>query len=86
MNNQKLTSPILWVAILGAIKIVLDTVGITIIDNQKVDALANGIAAAIAVVGIIIDHGYRRPVEAPTPEPQPIVPEPVASELQQLNQ
>lgn len=57
MKNQKLTSPLFWAAILGAIKIVLDTIGIQVIDNQKVDALANGIAATVAIIGIFVDHG-----------------------------
>lgn len=71
--NQKLTSPVLWVAILSAIKLVLEAAGISLLDNQKVDAIANGIAAAIAVVGIIVDHGNRKAV-APV---QPVVVAPV---------
>ena len=65
MNNQKLTSPLFWAAIIGAVKIVLDTVGIQIIDNTKVDALANGIAAAVAIAGVFVDHGVSvKPVTA----------------------
>jgi uncharacterized membrane protein len=65
MTNQKLTSPLFWVAIIGAIKIVLDTVGIQVIDNQKMDALANGLAAAAVLVGVFVDHGATvKPVTA----------------------
>ena len=65
MTNQKLTSPLFWIAIIGAIKIVLDTVGIQVIDNQKMDALANGLAAAAVLVGVFVDHGATvKPVTA----------------------
>ncbi|MDP4158153.1 MAG: hypothetical protein Q8911_00110 [Bacillota bacterium] len=65
MTNQKLTSPLFWTAIIGAVKIVLDTVGIQVIDNQKVDALANGLAAAAVLIGVVVDHGAKvEPVTA----------------------
>ena len=57
--NPKFQSPLFWAAILGAIKIVLDTVGIQIIDNQKIDALSNGISAAVVLVGVFVDHGAK---------------------------
>lgn len=55
--NKKLQSPLFWAAIIGAVKIVLDTVGIQIIDDQKIDALSNGFAAAAVLVGVVVDHG-----------------------------
>lgn len=55
--DQRLTSPLFWTAIIGAIKIVLDTIGIPVIDNQKMDALANGLAAAVVIIGVFINHG-----------------------------
>lgn len=65
MSNQKFTSPLFWTAIIGAIKIVLDTVGIQVIDNQKMDALANGLAAAAVLIGVFVDHGATvKPVTA----------------------
>lgn len=65
MVNQKFTSPLFWAAIIGAVKIVLDTVGIQVIDNQKMDSLANGIAAAVAIAGVFVDHGAKvEPVTA----------------------
>lgn len=65
MTNQKFTSPLFWVAILGAVKIVLDTVGIQVIDNQKIDSLSNGLATAAVLIGVFVDHGATvKPVTA----------------------
>lgn len=75
--NQKLTSPMLWVAILGALKLLLDIAGIQI-PSDKIDAIANGIAATLTTIGIIIDHGNRKAVQpvvaAPVVVPQSDVP------------
>jgi len=55
LMNQKLQSPLLWTAILGALKLLLDVAGIQIPD-ARVNEIANGIAAVLAVVGMWMDH------------------------------
>jgi len=72
--NQKLTSPLLWVAILGALKLLLDAGGIQIPDD-KVNEIANGIAAVLAVVGMWMDHSkvIVEPMPIVVPVIEPIV-------------
>lgn len=69
--NQKLTSPLLWVAILGALKLLLDAGGIQIPDD-KVNEIANGIAAVLAVVGMWMDHS--KVIVEPVPIVVPVEP------------
>lgn len=52
----KLKSVSLWLAILGASKIILDMNGIQI-SNEQINIIANGIASIMTVLGIFLDHG-----------------------------
>lgn len=77
--NEKMTSPLLWTAILGAFKLLLDVVGISI-PGDKIDSIANGIASVLVVIGIIIDHGQKSVlVTVPVPIAVPVVVDPVVT-------
>lgn len=58
--NIKFTSPLFWVSIISALKVVLDTIGIQVVNNQQVDTLANGVAVVFVIIGIFVDHGFRQ--------------------------
>jgi len=75
--NQKLQSPLFWTAILGALKLVLDAAGIQL-PGDKIDSIANGIAAMLAVIGVVVDHGaVKAVVDVPIAvTPIPAVPVP----------
>jgi len=53
---SRLTKPAFYVAILGATKLVTDAFGMTIISDDQVNAIANGIAALATVVGVAIGY------------------------------
>jgi len=46
----------LIIAILGALKLVLEAAGYDIITDQNINDIANGIAALVTVVGVVINH------------------------------
>ena len=52
----------LIIAILGALKLVLNAFGIDIITDQNINDIANGIAAIVTVVGVIISHKKQPPI------------------------
>lgn len=60
---DKFNKPALWVALLGALKLILDSFGISLISDTQVNDIANGIAALVTVAGVIIDHGMQKPTE-----------------------
>lgn len=51
----------LTVAILGAVKLILQAYGVQVINDQQIDAIANGLAAVITVVGVLLTHTKRPP-------------------------
>ena len=53
---EKLRKPTLVVAILGAVKLVTDAFGVTVLDDAQINAIANGVAALATVVGILINR------------------------------
>ena len=46
----------LIIAILGALKLVLNAFGIDIITEQNINDIANGIAAIVTIAGVIMSH------------------------------
>ncbi|MCL6452124.1 MAG: hypothetical protein K6T78_00680 [Alicyclobacillus sp.] len=46
----------LTIAILGAVKLILQAFGVNIITDQQIDAIGNGVAALITVIGVIMTH------------------------------
>jgi len=53
---EKFRKPTLVVAILGAIKLVLDVAGIPVLTDENINAIANGVAAVATIVGILINR------------------------------
>ena len=53
---EKLRKPTLVVAILGAVKLVTDAFGVTVLDDAQINAIANGVAALATVIGILINR------------------------------
>lgn len=53
---EKLRKPALVVAVLGAVKLVTDAFGLVILDNDQINAIANGVAALATVLGILINR------------------------------
>lgn len=51
----------LAVAVLGAVKLILQAYGVQVINDQQIDAIANGLAAVITVVGVLLTHIKRPP-------------------------
>jgi uncharacterized membrane protein len=58
---EKLRTPALVVAILGAVKLVTDAFGLFILDDVNINAIANGVSAVVTVIGICINRS--KPVE-----------------------
>jgi len=53
---EKFRKPTLVVAILGAIKLVLDVAGVPVLTDDNINAIANGVAAVATIVGILINR------------------------------
>jgi len=53
---EKLRKPTLVIAVLGAVKLVTDAFGLLILDNDSINAIANGVAAMATVLGILINR------------------------------
>ncbi|QSO54790.1 hypothetical protein JZ785_14265 [Alicyclobacillus curvatus] len=69
LGNRNLTT--LLIAILGAVKLILQAFGVDIITSQQVDDIANGIAALVTVIGVIMTHLKRPSADrAPTGPPR----------------
>ena len=54
LQNRNLAT--LLIAVLGAVKLILQAFGVDIITSQQIDAIANGVAALITVAGVIMTH------------------------------
>lgn len=63
LENRNIAT--LMVAIVGAGKLILQAFGVDLITEQQIDALANGIAAAITIVGVVMTHVKRRAAPLP---------------------
>lgn len=44
------------VAILGAFKLILESFQIDLIDDNQINAISNGVAAIITIVGVLMSH------------------------------
>lgn len=44
------------VAILGAIKLVIQAFGYDVINDEQINAIANGVASIVAVVGVLLSN------------------------------
>lgn len=53
---EKLRKPALIIAIGGAIKLVTDSFGYHILTDENINAIANGISAVVAIIGILINR------------------------------
>lgn len=53
---EKMKKPTFWLAIIGAIKLTTDAFGLTIIADDQVNMIANGVATLFTVAGVIISH------------------------------
>lgn len=63
LENRNIAT--LMVAIVGAGKLILQAFGVDLITEQQIDALANGIAAVITIVGVVMTHVKRRAAPLP---------------------
>lgn len=54
LQNRNLAT--LLIGVLGAVKLILQAFGIDIITNAQIDAIANGLAALITVIGVAMTH------------------------------
>ncbi len=66
VQNRNLTT--LLIALLGAVKLILQAFGVDVITSQQVDSIANGIAALITVAGVIMTH-LNHPTKNPLAHP-----------------
>jgi uncharacterized membrane protein len=53
---EKLRTPALVVAILGAVKLVSDAFGVVVLTNENINSIANGVSAIATVIGILINR------------------------------
>lgn len=50
-----------WLGVLGSVKLFTDTVGYPLFQDGQVDALANGIATLLAIIGVFLSHDQKPP-------------------------
>ena len=53
------------VAVLGAVKIVLQAFGLDIITDDQINAIANGVAAIVTIFGVVMSHRKPKQPEHP---------------------
>lgn len=53
-NNINVVS--LTIAILGALKIVLEAFNVDLITDDQINSIANAVAAVVTIVGVMISH------------------------------
>lgn len=51
---EKLRTPAIFVAVLGAAKLILEAFGYNIITDDQINSISNGLAAIFTVAGIAI--------------------------------
>jgi uncharacterized membrane protein len=58
----------LVIGILGAIKLILQAFGIDIITDDAIDAIANGVAAVVAIIAVLLhNHPKKKNFKKETP-------------------
>lgn len=53
---EKMKKPMFWAAIIGAIKLITDAMGVQLISNEQVNQISDGVAALLTVAGVVISH------------------------------
>ena len=53
---EKLRKPTIIAGLIGAIKLATDAFGLNIITDDQVNAIANGVAAAAAIIAALINR------------------------------
>lgn len=56
MNSQNINIVSITIAILGAGKMILESFGVDLIDDNQINAIANGVAAIVTIVGVLMSH------------------------------
>lgn len=56
MDKRDINIVTMTVAILGAGKMILESFGVDLIDDNQINEIANGVAAVVTIVGVIISH------------------------------
>lgn len=54
--NQQINYITVLVAVLGAVKIVLQAFGIDVVTDQMINDIANGVAALVTIFGVVMSH------------------------------
>lgn len=63
--EQKINIVTILVAVLGAVKIVLQAFGIDVITDQMINDIANGVAALVTIFGVVMSHRKPKELEHP---------------------
>lgn len=58
--REKLSSPVLWLGVLGTLKFLAQSMGYEITD-AVINNIANGAAGVVMVISIFMDHGKTLP-------------------------
>ena len=53
---EKFRKPALFIAVLGAVKLVTDAFGFQLLTDESINDISNGLAALVTVVGILINR------------------------------
>ena len=53
---ERMRKPALFIAVLGAVKLVTDAFGFQLLTNEQVNDISNGLAALATVVGILMNR------------------------------
>jgi phi LC3 family holin len=51
---SRLSRPAFYIAMLGAIKLITDAFGYSLITNEQINAIANGVATLVTVIGVAV--------------------------------
>ena len=60
MQTKDINIVTLTIAILGALKIVLEAFKVDLIDDGQINSIANGVAAVATIVGVVISHSKQK--------------------------
>lgn len=53
---EKFRKPALFIAVLGAVKLVTDAFGFQLLTDESINDISNGLAALVTVVGILMNR------------------------------
>lgn len=63
--NQQINIITIIVAVLGAVKIVLQAFGIDVVTDEQINQIANGIASIVTIFGVVMSHRKPKQPEQP---------------------